>query len=122
MMLAAVVVGAMLLTPQTAFAENTGWVYTSDGNPGGKGVFDSRRDYMNVCDEQADGYGVVGTITNSYTGKQLAYLRNSQGAGFCSIRGFDAKIPENIGVIFTVCLVNGRGPLRFCHAVTDIVS
>ncbi|MEV6273392.1 hypothetical protein AB0L64_39920 [Kribbella sp. NPDC051936] len=122
MMLAPIVAGAVLLMPQSAFAENTGWVYTSDGNPGGKGVFDSRSDYMRVCDEQADGYGVVGTITNAYTGKRLAYLRNSQGSGLCSFRGFDDQIPENIGVIFTVCLVDGSGPLRFCRAVTDIVS
>jgi hypothetical protein len=113
---------AVVLLPGAGHAgTNSGWVYTTDGNPGGKGAFGESGDFLRVCDDQEDGWGVRIHLFRMDAFRDIPTLTTTQGAPFCKIQGFDSRVPENIGVGIRVCLKRGHTE-RFCQIKHNLIS
>jgi hypothetical protein len=103
--------GATLLVsaPMASAATWDEWMYTDDGDPGGVIRFKAYGDRVQVCDIQADGYGVIGWIDDGYgSGPNRVYV-----GGYGSCKTVDASTSggkynqrENTWVHFEVCLTN----------------
>ena len=88
-------------------------VYTSDANPGGKGVFENLGEHLKACDIQNDGYRAVTTFLRSDTGQTFT-VQDADGAnGNCVDNNL--SLAEGTEGWIQVCLQNGSsGPQIFC--------
>jgi hypothetical protein len=95
--------------PQASAATWDYTMHTDDGDPGGLIRFKANGDYVEVCDIEADGKGVVGSVTDNDT----VYFLHAGGNGNCSIvsaatSGHNLK--EDQYVRFEVCLTDSAHP------------
>jgi hypothetical protein len=93
--------------------------YTSDDNPGGKGVFygTSEPEALQACDVQADGYRVRAEYI--WNGEIRAVIVDDDGASdFCDEGHVERhSIADGTEVYVRVCLRDGAGaPDKFCGA------
>jgi hypothetical protein len=59
-------VGMVFALATPAYADDGRFtMWTDDGDPGGRVVFHADGDYVELCDKEADGYGVYLTITDT---------------------------------------------------------
>lgn len=112
----------VLLLPGTSSAgTNSGWVYTSDWDPGGQAAFGHSGDYLKVCDEQADGYNVRVHLFKMSTLADIATLKTTGGYQDCVTVSFASRVPENIRVGIRVSLVK-NGNESFHGRKFDLIS
>lgn len=101
---------AVLVTAPSASAvayEKT--MKTDDGDPGGIIKFAANGDYVEVCDIEADGYAVRGTVND---GAGHLYSLTAGGNGKCSVTSAAVSahnLKEYECVYFSVILYNGNG-------------
>ena len=102
-------IGIIVAASTPAFASmDSGWVFTQDGNPGGKAYFDADDaghpgdERLIVCDTQADGYGVIGTVLEPENGFS-AQLTDPSATGDCNEISGNFFLDEH-GVTIQVCL------------------
>ncbi|MFI0504241.1 hypothetical protein ACH3WN_15550 [Streptomyces albogriseolus] len=107
-------------TPSSA-GTNSGWVYTSDYDPGGVGAFGHDGDWIKVCDEQADGYNVRIHLFKMSTLADMATLKTNDGKGDCESKSFDSVVPEDIRVGIRVSLTK-NGNEKFHGRKWDLIS
>lgn len=91
--------------------------YTTDVNPGGKGVFEDYGEHLKACDVGSDGYRAVAYlywIEGGY--EHLAWRHDADGAnGNCLDNNLE--IGEGVYVQLQVCLRDGaNGADVFCSA------
>jgi hypothetical protein len=108
---ALVAVGSLLGTG-TAFAEtDIPWIYTTDDNPGGKAKFTAHGDRVTVCDEQADGWGVIARIRRASNNDVFFEIRDSNASDGCKEK--TENLPDGVDVELQVCLYRD-GEVTFC--------
>lgn len=89
--------------------------YTTDANPGGRGVFEHYGEHLKACDIQGDGYRAVAYLYWVEGGyENLAWIHDADGAnGNC--KDNNLSIGEGVGVQLQVCLRDGAsGADRWC--------
>ncbi|MER5969411.1 hypothetical protein ABT112_06670 [Streptomyces sp. NPDC002055] len=112
----------VLLFPGTSNAgTNSGWVYTTDWDPGGAGAFGHDGDVIKACDDQADGYDVIIHLFRMSNYKDLATVKTNGGHQDCETRGFARKVPENIRVGIRVSLAK-NGHEKFHGRKFNLIS
>jgi hypothetical protein len=97
--------------------------YTSDsGATGGHTVYNSATAYMSVCDTQADGLRVWGSITwidpdGDYVGSSWS---DAGGNGTCA-SAYTPNLVRGVHFTITACLQDGpNGTLRYCKWVNGV--
>ncbi|WP_146075807.1 hypothetical protein [Streptomyces sp. Ru62] len=105
-------------TPAFAYDES---MHTNDGDPGGVVYWTAYGDKFEVCDIEADGWAVVGSIDTSkyYDGPyDGGYSLTVGGNGKCVYRdagdGGAYDLPENTYVRVYVCLYKDGGYGEYC--------
>lgn len=112
----------VLLLPGTSSAgTNSGWVYTTDYDPGGVGAFGHDGDWIKVCDEQADGYNVRIHLFKMSNLRDMASLTTNDGHLDCESKSFASVVPENIRVGIRVSLTKD-GNEKFHGRKWDLIS
>ncbi|MFI6487030.1 hypothetical protein [Streptomyces sp. NPDC050564] len=96
---------AFLASGTASAGTNSGWVYTTDWDPGGQGAFGHDGDCLTVYDNQKDGYNVEIHVFRMSTYETLAELHTTQGGGSHTYQCFPSKVPENIKVGVRVSLI-----------------
>ncbi|MFJ4567792.1 hypothetical protein ACIP4U_29680 [Streptomyces caelestis] len=73
---------------------NSGFVYTTDWDPGGKGAFGHDGDCLTVYDDQSDGYAVEIHLFRMSDYKTIAELRTTQPALSHNHQCFGSQVPR----------------------------
>ncbi|MFC4464721.1 hypothetical protein ACFPH6_09165 [Streptomyces xiangluensis] len=98
---------------------NSGFVYTTDWDPGGRGAFGHDGDCLTVFDDQADGYAVEIHLFRMSDAKTIASLKTTQPALSREYKCFGSQVPENIKVGVRVSLIKSGDKFSgFKHNVT----
>jgi hypothetical protein len=84
---------------------NSGFVETTDWDPGGKGAFGHDGDCLTVYDDQSDGYAVEIHLFRMSDYKTIAELKTTQPALSHEYKCFGSQVPENIKVGVRVSLI-----------------
>lgn len=113
-------VAAISLIGGNAYAAGSGnLVYTTDGDPGGSlywaGDYSGTTEFWNVCDNQADGYGVDGTV--SWSGNSQTIYATG-GNGKCTDNPSGWNLAEGTKVTLRVCLIDSNYGEHYCHSVS----
>lgn len=96
-------------------------VCTSDGHCAGKAYFVADGEHLWVCDQLADGHGVVAQYTRTDVPGQNNEAVNTGGAGTCI--DHNMNMPEGAKITFRVCLKEGSSSDRFsCGSWKTAVS
>ncbi|MFB7931744.1 MULTISPECIES: hypothetical protein [Streptomyces] len=98
---------------------NSGFVETTDWDPGGRGAFGHDGDCLTVYDEQSDGYAVEIHLFRMSDYKTIAQLKTKQPALTHEYQCFGSKVPENIKVGVRVSLIKSGDKFSgFKHNLT----
>lgn len=117
-MLAAGALGLAVAGSASAAANVT--VTTSDSGPsGGKVTYSPDSATLTVCDTQADGLRVYGSMTwfhdNTYDGYDYS---DANGNGTC-VKGYTSDLYPGTKFTVSACLRDGAtGTLRYCRSAT----
>ncbi|WP_328418159.1 hypothetical protein OG470_31380 [Micromonospora sp. NBC_00389] len=83
-LVATLTASAVIASPAQAYSGPHYWMYTNDGNPGGRVDFWPDGDIVQVCDVQADGAHVNVVLHDIFTG--AGYSVQASGNGNCTTR------------------------------------
>lgn len=110
-----IVGGAFATVPAQAAGKSIPWTYTTDGNPGGAAQYYAIQKKLEVCDQEADGYGAEVILINNNTNKVVKDLTESAGSGTC--KTYTTSLPSGTSVHFDICLEQGGGggAIEFCR-------
>ncbi|MFI6095775.1 hypothetical protein ACIA8G_09495 [Lentzea sp. NPDC051213] len=114
---ALVAVGALLGTGTASAETDIPWTYTTDDNPGGKAKFTAHGDRVTVCDEQADGWGVVAKIRRASNNEVFFEINDSNASDGCKEK--TKNIPDGVDVELHVCLYKD-GQVWFCETKSGV--
>jgi hypothetical protein len=79
-------------------------VFTTDGQPGGRGAFRANGDVLEACDLQSDGWGAIAKLYRS--GASSPFRTVTSGGAGCITKTGD--IAEGTALQVAVCLVRGN--------------
>lgn len=98
---------ALAMSPaQAASGEDIPWTYTTDAAKGGKADFAWNGNKVTVCDNTADGYGVLVGLYDS-VGDELVFVADSNSSDGCKSASGTSYI-NGMSVQLTVCLYQGE--------------
>jgi len=104
----------------SAYATSWGGnVYTSDSKKGGAARWIENGDIVEICDVEADGYGVYAVLYQTRADKLLMEGMVTAGNGTCTTVSKD--VPENVDLELLVYLEKSAGKyLYYPSAVTPV--
>lgn len=108
-----IVGGAFVSAPAQAAGLSIPWTYTTDANPGGAAQYYAIQKKLEVCDQQADGYGAEVILINNNTNTIIKDLIESSGSGTC--KTYTTSVASGTSVHFDVCLEQGGDGGYFCR-------
>lgn len=103
-----------VVTPAFAWDQD---MYTDDPSPGGRVRFEATGDIVEVCDIEADGFGVYLEVHDNTSGITKYSLRISGNNECQTVRasmGGSYNLAENHVFRFKICLVRGSESPRYC--------
>ncbi|MEP9384716.1 hypothetical protein [Nocardioides sp. KR10-350] len=106
------------LAPQASAVTWHITMQSDDGDPGAIIRFQPNGDYVEVCDQEADGYAAFGVV-NDYKG--VGYTIRAGGNGTCSIVDADDaghNLHEDQLAYFAICLEGdgGSDDIHYCDS------